>query len=182
MFSGITFTSLRPLTTSASVSDFVLSWLTNLASTSRTSLAWSCNCSAAIAMSISRAAAAARRSWGAIVGVVRLPNVPMSIRTRLVSPITIRIELIGTCNSSATAWVKDVRAFWPTSTFPVSAVTVPLSSIWIQALISCGRLFSDLPRAPDSPCCWEIARPVGTIKSMPRPKVLMKSRRSRSNL
>ena len=54
-----------------------------------------------------------------MVGVVRLPKVPMSNGVRSVSAITMWIEATGQCSSSATAWVSEVRMFWPTSALPV---------------------------------------------------------------
>ena len=66
-----------------------------------------------------RAAAAALRSCGAIVGVVRLPKVPRSKGTRAVSPMTMRTDSGGRWSSSATAWASDVRMSCPTSTLPV---------------------------------------------------------------
>ena len=50
-----------------------------------------------------------------MVGVVRLPKVPMSNGVRSVSPMTMRITPGAARSSSATAAVSDVRAFWPTS-------------------------------------------------------------------
>ena len=58
-----------------------------------------CNRSAARAIRFSLAAAAALRSCGAMVGVVRLPNVPRSKGVRSVSPITSRIIAMGTRSS-----------------------------------------------------------------------------------
>ena len=54
-----------------------------------------------------------------MVGVVRLPNVPISKGVSCVSPMTIWILSTPTNNSSATAWLNDVLMFCPTSTFPV---------------------------------------------------------------
>ena len=69
--------------------------------------------------SAARAAAAARRSCGAIVGVERLPKVPLSNGVRPVSAITRVIFSTGQRSSSATTCVSEVRMFWPTSTLPV---------------------------------------------------------------
>ena len=93
---------------------------------------------AAISTSKSRAATAMLRSCGAMVGVVRLPKVPMSHGTRSVSPMIMVMESKGTRSSSATACASEVRMFWPTSTLPVKTFTWPSASIWIQALMSVG--------------------------------------------
>ena len=69
------------------------------------------HCSAARATSSWRAADATRRSWAFMMGVVRLPRVPMSKGVRAVSPITSVTTPGPTCSSSATAWVSDVRMF-----------------------------------------------------------------------
>ena len=58
-----------------------------------------------------RAAAATFRSWRFIVGVVRLPNVPMSNGVFAVSAMTTVMVATGVFSSSATAWVSDVRMF-----------------------------------------------------------------------
>src|SRR5260370_24791355 len=62
--------------------------------------------SAARSIKVSRAAAPTFFNCGAIVGVVLLPNVPMSKGVRSVSPITRFIEAMGACSSSATAWAR----------------------------------------------------------------------------
>ena len=64
-----------------------------------------------MAISVARAAAAALRSCGAMIGVLRLPNVPMSNGTRAVSAITSSIEATGTLSSSATDCTNIVRVF-----------------------------------------------------------------------
>ena len=71
-------------------------------------------------------------------GVVRLPKVPMSNGVSCVSAITIWIEPGATCSSSATAWVSDVRMFWPTSALPVKTLTLPSSPMCSHAPMSCG--------------------------------------------
>ena len=70
-------------------------------------------------MTLARATAAARRSWGMICGVVKLPTVPMSNGVTSVSPITIVTLANGAESSSAIDWASDVRMFWPISTLPV---------------------------------------------------------------
>ena len=72
------------------------------------------------------------------MGVVRLPKVPMSKGVSSVSAMTMRTDANGTRSSSATDCVRDVRAFWPTSAFPVKAVTVPSSPMCSQEAISLG--------------------------------------------
>jgi hypothetical protein len=70
-------------------------------------------------VSSSRAAAATLRSCAAMMGVVRLPKVPMSNGVTAVSAMTIVIDPMGTRSSSATTCESDVRMFWPTSALPV---------------------------------------------------------------
>src|ERR1017187_4596635 len=50
--------------------------------------------------------------------------------------MTKRTQAIGMRSSSATAAVSEVRAFCPTSTLPVYAVTMPSSPMCSQALTS----------------------------------------------
>ncbi len=54
-----------------------------------------------------------------MLGVVWLPNVPMSKGVRAVSAMIRVTDSIGTRSSSATACESDVRTFWPSSTLPV---------------------------------------------------------------
>jgi hypothetical protein len=137
-----------------------------------------CHCAAAKTISVSRAAAATLRNCKFISGVVRLPNVPRSYGVSVVSPITIRIALAGTRNSSATVWLRDVRMFCPTSTLPVYTVTLPSSPICSQAPISLGSDGPCAPPAPDSSkACASVKTP--TIKT-PAPRNLKNSRRSTS--
>jgi hypothetical protein len=98
-----------------------------------------------------RAAAAARRTSGAMNGVVRLPKVPMSKGVRAVSAMSMVTLAGATRSSSATAWVSDVRMFCPSSALPVKAVTAPSSPTWIHAAISSGGSSAPAPpRRPDS--------------------------------
>ena len=134
--------------------------------------------SAAISSNTPRAAAAAVCRRGAICGVVMLPKVPMSKGTRSVSAITILMEETGARSSSATAWVKEVRMFCPTSVLPVKTVTVPSSPMWIQALISAGRpLRHRAPPRPRTPPSWATAAGTRKRTMTPEPSVLKKSRR-----
>ena len=125
--------------------------------------------SAARSSSCSRAVAAAARSCGPIVGVVRLPNVPASQGVRSVSPITMRTDSSGTRSSSATCCASDVRMFCPISTLPVKAVTAPSETMCSHAPTSFGS-----SRAPPGRQFLRPARREPPGRSACRPRELRK--------
>ena len=136
------------------------------------------HCAAARSISISRAAAAARASCGAIRGVDCDPNVPWSYGTRSVSAITSDTRSSGTRNSSAIACASDVRMFWPISVLPVYPVMRPSSPTWTHADTSVDA--ACCPVRPDS--CAEPGIEANTSNPPPiTPKMRMNSRRSTSN-
>ena len=136
--------------------------------------------SAARSISVSRAAAATCFSCGAMVGVVRLPNVPMSKGVRSVSAITSLTDAMGVRNSSATACASEVRMFCPTSVLPVKTVMAPSSPMCSQAPMVCGIASPARPRArPDS--CAAAGSSKASRSTKPPPSSLKKSRRSNSN-
>ena len=124
---------------------------------------------AARSSSASRAAAATLRSWAAMIGVVRLPKVPMSKGVRSVSPMTRRIPPSGARSSSATTCVSSVRMFWPNSTLPVKTVMRPSSPMWSHAPMSLGGRGS----------CAGVSLGIRTTNS-PLPRSCRKPRRSSS--
>ena len=82
------FISFAPLVSCPKPSDSFVCGLTTFPSATTSEARSACQRSAARSRISSRAAAATFRSCGAMVGVVRLPNVPMSKGVRAVSPIT----------------------------------------------------------------------------------------------
>src|SRR6266851_4056910 len=135
---------------------------------------------AATPISKSRAAAATRRNCGVIVGVVRLPKVPGSNGVSAVSAVTIRTLSKGTRNSSAIVCARDVRIFWPISTFPVNPVTVPPSPTCSQEVISLGGSSLWKDRGPGAVSCIAEEFLAMAKTAMPAPRSLKKSRRANS--
>ena len=90
----------------------------------RTSVRRDLQRSAARATSSSRAAAATRRSCAFMSASSGCRTCPCRTAFAAVSAMTSVIEAIGTCSSSATACVSDVRMFCPTSILPVKTVIV----------------------------------------------------------
>jgi len=114
-----------------------------------------------------------------MVGVVRLPKVPASKGVRAVSPMTMRTLSNGTRSSSATVCASEVRMFWPISTLPQNAVTVPSSPMCSQALMSEGKSCGWKPW--EGAVSWAAREFVATAKTaMPVPSSLKNSRRARS--
>ena len=98
-------------------------------------------CSAAISISIWRAAAAIvrrlrphRAAWS---GCRRCP---CRRESRSVSPMTMVMASNGTVSSSATCCASEVRMFWPTSTLPVKTLTWPSAAMCSQAPDVLGKL------------------------------------------